>query len=65
MYLNKRTAGQENLPDQTNRAYPSVYPRKEKKLIKNNTQFQEIKFSIGSKDVSYSEYNYSLSETTL
>ena len=32
MYLNKRTAGQENLPDQTNRAYPSVYPRKEKKL---------------------------------
>ena len=69
MYLNKRTAGQENLPDQTNRAYPSVYPRKEKKLpvIKNNTQFQEIKFSIGSKDVlmSYSEYNYSPSETTL
>lgn len=67
MYLNERTAGQENLPDQTNRAYPSVYPRKEKKLIKNNTQFQEIKFSIGSKDmlISYSEYNYSPSETTL
>ena len=67
MYLNERTAGQENLPDQTNRAYPSVYPRKEKKLIKNNTQFQEIKFLIGSKDmlISYSEYNYTTSETTL
>ena len=36
-------------------------------VIKNNTQFQEIKFSIGSKDmlISYSEYNYSPLETTL